>query len=281
MSSESITDRSEALLQRFECIVCGFKWTSYQLKPEAQACGKCATWIQPLAAVVRRNGEGPGDYVCTACDQRMKRYSEFEEYQHDGCGGLVTLQPLEAPQNAVGSAQTNDAPPTTQSRTPHSRVRLEHSTRKRSPRVFRGTKAVFTFKGDVVGSADEIIEVEASTFDTSDPKPPPAKNYVSGKYKGTIKMTTIRHTATPSQEQAEDENGMADDFAYESPESKKHNGKPCSDPTCGWLPECAGNAGRLPPIMPALEWRCHACGMWFLTDAELDDHETDYCKGER
>lgn len=28
-------------------------------------------------------------YLCTACGQRMKRWCDFEEHQHEGCGGLV------------------------------------------------------------------------------------------------------------------------------------------------------------------------------------------------
>lgn len=32
---------------------------------------------------------GPSDFACTACGKTMARYDDFEEYQHDGCGGLV------------------------------------------------------------------------------------------------------------------------------------------------------------------------------------------------
>lgn len=36
-------------------------------------------------------------YKCQHCDKRMTRSDSFEEYQHDGCGGLVKLDPPPPP----------------------------------------------------------------------------------------------------------------------------------------------------------------------------------------
>jgi hypothetical protein len=34
------------------------------------------------------------EYVCTNCDTTMRRWQDFPEYQHEGCGGLVRLRAL-------------------------------------------------------------------------------------------------------------------------------------------------------------------------------------------
>ena len=34
------------------------------------------------------------DYRCTTCGARMARHADYEEFQHDGCGGLVVLDPV-------------------------------------------------------------------------------------------------------------------------------------------------------------------------------------------
>jgi hypothetical protein len=63
-------------------------------------CGK-ATRTRSLAGwkVARRepgppilgDRPAPSDYVCTKCGEPMARWDQFEEYQHETCGGLVEL----------------------------------------------------------------------------------------------------------------------------------------------------------------------------------------------
>lgn len=35
------------------------------------------------------------DYECTECGEVMKSFNEFEEFQHENCGGLVRPRGLE------------------------------------------------------------------------------------------------------------------------------------------------------------------------------------------
>lgn len=65
------------------------KWGGVLEHPEASHAFQIFNLPVPPKTGGWINLIGPLRFVCTSCGDRMASYCEFEEYQHDGCGGLV------------------------------------------------------------------------------------------------------------------------------------------------------------------------------------------------
>lgn len=58
-------------------------------------------WTPPVEKPLKFSPGGPGDFACMSCGETMQSYDQFEEYQHDGCGGLVKRKQPEAAEGSV------------------------------------------------------------------------------------------------------------------------------------------------------------------------------------